>query len=601
MTTLNLTYAEPVTGYLDQGRGEKVMFLSIPVHYGKEQLKEDVKAGAEHLKDLYDYVCRKSHRMTILRADHRDEGYQAVTALAAIRNRAEFADSVLREHHPDQNWEMKKAWVESPLRLPVITASKLQSFLNQDNDPFFPSPVRKKDPYWTSARKEPVLITWSLEEDKFLSVEKLNSYIRYFSSNRHVYLLLLGEQWGCEEEKIFDDRKAVNQAVSAVVLDHTAGMVSVVMEQEKRKEYLQSVFAAIAGEYGMSLSEDIYVPGLVSRISDADNPEKLSLIHHLFRYIQNEKRLKRDKTTMLKAADFAVLDKLKLLNDYMDEGKEKAMDKLERSIIGMENVKTQIKNIVKVMKLERLRRERGMGDPAFHNVYMLVGAPGTCKTTVAELLGNILKEERLLPGNRFIALNGADLKAQYLGCTAPRVHEIFEQHEIILIDEAYSLVSSNHGRVDTYGQEALAQLMVELENHGHDRLIMFAGYGGEQVRNCDNKMKQFLKANPGVQSRIQSTIYFDSYNGQQMLEIFCGLAAQNDYEVEPEIFGEIRDFFDRRCKKSDFGNGREARRLLENSIRCAAIRLEPEAGEGYEEKAMTLLAAEDIRQAMKEL
>ncbi len=53
----------------------------------------------------------------------------------------------------------------------------------------------------------------------------------------------------------------------------------------------------------------------------------------------------------------------------------------------------------------------------YHNVFMMLGAPGTAKTTVAEILGDILKEERLLKGNRFISINGAELKGKFVGWT----------------------------------------------------------------------------------------------------------------------------------------------------------------------------------------
>ena len=103
----------------------------------------------------------------------------------------------------------------------------------------------------------------------------------------------------------------------------------------------------------------------------------------------------------------------------------------------------------------------------------------------------------------------------YVGHSAPKTKALFEKYDVIIIDEAYSIVEYD-GKTDSFGNEAIAQLIIEMEKHSTDKLIIFAGYGGKNVSEKDNRMQAFLDANPGIKSRITSTFYFDSYSADEM-------------------------------------------------------------------------------------
>ena len=128
--------------------------------------------------------------------------------------------------------------------------------------------------------------------------------------------------------------------------------------------------------------------------------------------------------------------------------------------------------------IRRLRKEMGMKKSSYHNVHMMLGAPGTAKTTVAKLMGKIMEEEKLLPGSQFTCVNGAELKGMYVGHSAPKTKALFEENDIIVIDEAYSL-TGDRSEPDSFSREAIAQLVIELEEHAEDKLVIFAGYGGD--------------------------------------------------------------------------------------------------------------------------
>ena len=188
--------------------------------------------------------------------------------------------------------------------------------------------------------------------------------------------------------------------------------------------------------------------------------------------------------------DFAILSKFKVLG--LEDNQEKEHTKrFETELVGMDKVKEQVKNIVQIMKYNKYRKDQGVSNCNYHNVHLMVGAPGTAKTTVAKFMGDMMREENLLKGNRFACVNGADLKGMYVGHSAPKVQQLFHQNDIILIDEAYSLVDET-GNSDSFSQEALAQLILEIEEHGMEKLIMLAGYGGTRYQ-CGGFSQTFGK------------------------------------------------------------------------------------------------------------
>lgn len=170
---------------------------------------------------------------------------------------------------------------------------------------------------------------------------------------------------------------------------------------------------------------------------------------------------------------------------------------------------------------------------------------------------------------------------------------------MIIIDEAYSIVEEN-GTMDSFGNEAIAQLIIELENHSTDKLIIFAGYGGD-VDEKDNRMQTFLNSNPGIKSRITSTFNFKSYSAKEMIEIFKRIAKNSNYIIQNDVDDMIENFFESRVSMRDFGNGREARVLLETAVIYAARRNMELNKEQYTKKDMQILTNTDIALAIERL
>ena len=282
-----------------------------------------------------------------------------------------------------------------------------------------------------------------------------------------------------------------------------------------------------------------------------------------------------------------------------------------RNIVGQQEMKETLCKLGAVFSYSQKRRLYDLNTAEIHKVFAFIGPPGTAKTTAARYFARMMSEEGVLSGHRIAYVTGTQLKAKYVGQTAAKVHDIFMDNDIIIIDEAYSLVNYNEtSRTDSFSQEALAQLCIEVEDHSHDKLIIFAGYGGD-IDDKHNKMKKFLDETPGISSRITFTVNFSSYNEYEMLDIFELLARNANYRLEDGWRDILVEFFKERIKAPNFGNGREARRLLEHSMSIAAQKyiewersLPQFASEGEREKEevdrLTMLTCDDLKLAVKE-
>lgn len=288
-----------------------------------------------------------------------------------------------------------------------------------------------------------------------------------------------------------------------------------------------------------------------------------------------------------------------LLRIEDDAPAEKRKKQTGHDLCGCENVKTQLRSVVDAMQMDRRRRAAGLKTGSHGQVLLFAGAPGTGKTTAAQMLCDWLKSEMLLDDGfgsdaNCFQVSGAQLKGKYVGQTAPLVHQLFQEHSFLFIDEAYALAEAGQDN-DHFAQEAMAQLCIELENLPGDHVVVFAGYGGRQ-----NRMRVFLDANPGLASRITATVQFDAYSpDKEMPAIFAKLTADKKLTL-PDGWEQVAvSYFTRRAACADYGSGREARRLLESCLTAQAHRLAGQTDTA--DAALCTLTAADLQEAIAAL
>ena len=224
---------------------------------------------------------------------------------------------------------------------------------------------------------------------------------------------------------------------------------------------------------------------------------------------------------------------------------DELMAQLE-SLVGLDDVKKDVKNLINLVKVRRLRQENGLPVPpmSLHMVFM--GNPGTGKTTVARLISGLYASIGVLSKGQLVEVDRSGLVAGYVGQTALKTQEAIKSAlgGVLFIDEAYSLSS---GGDNDFGREAI-------------ETILKAGYTGP--------MEQFLNSNPGLESRFNKYFFFPDYTGEQLLAIFKMQCRKNSYTLTPEAEKTAEELFTQLYEQrgDNFGNGRDVRNCFEDMI-----------------------------------
>ena len=312
---------------------------------------------------------------------------------------------------------------------------------------------------------------------------------------------------------------------------------------------------------------------VLKEMVDNKKHSELEFIKRLGNLSNNDKfpKIKDRQSTVLELL-YKYLGSRLIDSEYaiLKEINSKSFDELSdelNSLIGLENVKKEIEDLVIFNKVQKNREKIGLKKTNRTMHMAFLGNPGTGKTTVARIVGNMYRSLGILSKGHFIEATRTDLIAEYQGQTALKVKRLIQKAKggVLFIDEAYSITENE--KSDSYGRECLTELTKALEDYRDDLVVIVAGY--------DDLMKKFFESNPGLKSRFNYFIEFEDYTVNQMFEIFLSYCKNEDYILQESAAERLKKYLDKQSEDSENknANGRFVRNVFDKIIMNQAKRL----------------------------
>lgn len=363
---------------------------------------------------------------------------------------------------------------------------------------------------------------------------------------------------------------------------------------------LVEIFRRITMSRGLILGEgveekvDVYFTKIKAReqFSNARAVRQLiedSIVRQANRVAGSLSTLTRDQLQTLEPDDIAPADGDSTVSEIDEQGLADSLAALD-ALIGLADVKRQIKSFVDLARAQIRRRDAGLSNQVPTLTFVFSGPSGTGKTTVANLLGRIFLNLGLLRRGHTVETTRADLVAGFVGQTAIRTREQVGRalDGVLFVDEAYALTPPTATSGNDFGAEAIQELLTQMENNRDRLAVIFAGY--------ENEMQRFLDSNPGLRNRIGEILVFPSYSPDDLCEIVSSFARSSGYLLPQNIHADMKAHFTAVLERDNGGQARAARTLLDDAIRHHARRLVDVASPTP--KQLKQLSVNDMRLAM---
>lgn len=254
------------------------------------------------------------------------------------------------------------------------------------------------------------------------------------------------------------------------------------------------------------------------------------------------------------------MDNLSIESEDLDA----ALKELDE-LIGLESVKQEVLLCINLLRINKMRKEKGLPELQTSNHMVFTGHPGTGKTTVARIMAKIYKCLGVVSKGQLVETDRSGMVAGYMGQTALKTAQIIKKAKggVLFIDEAYAL-SSEDGSND-YGKEAIDTLVKGMEDYRDDLVVIVAGYVDE--------MKKFISMNPGLRSRFNKYINFENYNANEMLDIFKLSCKKTEFFLSSEAEEATLNYFEENQDDPTFGNARGVRNFFDKVVTNQATRI----------------------------
>lgn len=275
---------------------------------------------------------------------------------------------------------------------------------------------------------------------------------------------------------------------------------------------------------------------------------------------RGEKKMVPEREERSESSEFSAQAGIYTEGDEM----ESALKELE-ALVGLSEVKSEVMSCINLLRINNMRREKGLPLLQTSNHMVFTGHPGTGKTTVARIMAKIFKSLGVVSKGQLVETDRAGLVAGYMGQTALKTAQVIKKAKggVLFIDEAYSL-SSEDGSND-YGREAIDTLVKGMEDYRDDLVVIVAGYVDE--------MKKFISMNPGLRSRFNKYINFSDYSSEEMLEILKRQCIKTEFILSSEAEEAAHRYFEKNQTDPTFGNARGVRNFFDRVVMNQATRI----------------------------
>jgi SpoVK/Ycf46/Vps4 family AAA+-type ATPase len=260
-------------------------------------------------------------------------------------------------------------------------------------------------------------------------------------------------------------------------------------------------------------------------------------------------------------------------------------------MVGMKEVKETLRGIAnKLAYHKKIMEQTGKVPDDEGNNICITGNPGTGKTTIVRILAKLFKAIGLLADDKPLEIQGADLKASFVGQSKDKVNEYCRQAmgRVLFIDEAYSLVNE-HGPIDAFADEAITTLLAHLENDRDKFVCVVAGY----PREMDTFIK---KSNLGMRRRFKHYIHLPDYTADELIKIFESFNVKKaGYTLTDSAREKAREAIRKMVanKGPTFGNAGDIRTFFEKITGNTANRVSKLPND-LQNAILQVIEAEDI-------
>ncbi|MCO6462477.1 MAG: AAA family ATPase [Saprospiraceae bacterium] len=240
-----------------------------------------------------------------------------------------------------------------------------------------------------------------------------------------------------------------------------------------------------------------------------------------------------------------------------------ALEQLDK-LVSLTQIKKEVNDKIQLVKFFNETGKDILNQFSLHAIF--TGNPGTGKTTLARLLGEIYKALGLLERGHVVEVSRQHLVAGYVGQTAIKTAEVINKAMggILFIDEAYSLKSNG---LNDFGDEAIETLLKMMEDERGKFAVIAAGY--------PDNMNQFILSNPGLKSRFDSFYHFPDYSPEELFSIGISMLRQKNLSPDAEAAEFLKNYFKSAFDTRDkyFGNARMVRNSIENIVENQYLRM----------------------------